>query len=103
MAIGYGVPCPKPKPRVLDRVQYKRAHEKRARDFRTAVWLRDDFHCRSCGRHVYRTLDAVPERGEVHHRRGRNVAPEDRYNVTEAVLLCLVCHSDPAVIARFRR
>lgn len=103
MAWGIGKPCPKPKPRVLDRIAYKRDHAKKARDFRSAVWHRDGSHCRACGRHVYRTLEHTPERGEVHHRRGRNVAPEDRYNVNEAVLLCGICHADPAVIAQFRR
>lgn len=98
-----GVACPKPRPQILDRVAYKRAADQQAQAFRRAVWARDEGICRSCGRKVIHTIDAVPNRGEVHHRRGRNVAPEDRYNVKKAVLLCLLCHGDPDVIARFRR
>ena len=45
MAIGYGVEAPKPRPRVLDRVDYKRALEKRERDCRRAVKARDQGRC----------------------------------------------------------
>lgn len=89
MAIGYGVPCPKPQPRVRDRMAVKRDADKRGKAFRDAVWHRDGGRCRNCHRHCFRTMEHIPERGEVHHRRGRNVTPENRYNVNEAVLLCL--------------
>lgn len=93
---------PKPQPDILDRIADKRERETKARAFRAAVWLRDGGLCRACGCVVQHTIDVVPNRGEVHHRRGRNVTPEDRYNVKAAVLLCLVCHKDPGVIALFR-
>ena len=60
--------------------------------FRAAVWLRDGGKCRVCSVKVVKTLSLTAKRGEVHHRRGRRVAPADRYNVAEAVLLCLSCH-----------
>jgi hypothetical protein len=41
---------------------------------------------------VIRTLALVPNRGEVHHRRGRNVAPESRYDAGQCLLLCAECH-----------
>lgn len=94
---------PKPRPVIEDRIDYKRAREKRERQFRVAVWLRDGGKCRHCDRKVIHTTSAVPERGEVHHRRGRRVAPQDRYNVDEAVLLCLRCHKTPSVVTAFRR
>lgn len=96
-------PQPKPRARVLDRIQAKREAEAKRRAFIKAVWLRDEGRCRHCGRVVIKTLDHDPQRGEVHHRRGRNVTPEDRYNVNAAVLLCLKDHKDPAVIQKFRR
>lgn len=96
-------PQPKPRVRPLDRVAYLRDREAKARAFRAAVWLRDGGRCRHCGRKVLKTMQAVPSRGEVHHIHGRNVAPADRYNPKAAVLLCLLDHQDPAVIARFRR
>src|SRR3990167_2752596 len=93
-----GLALPKPRARVLDRAAYKLELEAKARAFRRAVWLRDNGRCRACLRLVRRTINLVPERGEVHHRRGRNVAPQNRYNVKEAVLLCLACHRDPSVV-----
>lgn len=94
---------PKPRRKVLDRIAEKRENEAKRRAFIKAVWERDEGLCRHCGRVVIKSLEHVPNRGEVHHRRGRNVAPQDRYNVNEAVLLCLKDHGDPAVIAKFRR
>lgn len=96
-------PQPKPRPRVLDRIAYRKDREAKHRAFVAAVWVRDGGLCRHCGRKVLKTMQAVPSRGEVHHIHGRNVAPADRYNPKAAVLLCLLCHKDPAVIARFRR
>ena len=95
-------PQPKPRPRILDRVAYKLERDRRAAAFKAAVWKRDESRCRACGKRVRRTLELVPDQGQVHHRRGRNVAPEDRYNVDRALLLCATCHKDPKVIARFR-
>lgn len=94
---------PKPRRKVLDRIAEKRENEAKHRAFIKAVWERDEGLCRHCGRVVVKSLEHVPNRGEVHHRRGRNVAPQDRYNVNEAVLLCLKDHGDPVVIAKFRR
>lgn len=96
-------PCPKPMPRVVDRVAYKRELDLRADRFRRAVWARDEHKCRACRRLVFRLMGLDRRVGHVHHRRGRNVAPGDRYNVDQAVLLCATCHADPAVIQRFRR
>lgn len=99
MSLGF----PKPTPRLIDRVAHKREREAKAAAFRKAVWARDGSKCRHCGRRVVHTAALVPSRGEVHHRRGRNVAPEDRFNVRAAVLLCGVCHRLPGVIAAFRK
>lgn len=94
---------PKPQRILIDRVERKREQDRRGQAFRQAVWKRDEGKCRSCGRLVRRTFELVPERGEVHHRRGRNVAPEDKYNVAKALLLCATCHGDPKVVQKFRR
>ena len=94
---------PKPRRKLVDRVADKRRTDMRGQAFRNAVWIRDDSRCRHCGRLVRRTLELLPERGEVHHRHGRNVRPEDKYNPDMAVLLCARCHANPDVIAKFRR
>jgi len=83
---------PKPTPILHDRVSDKLAAEARMREFRREVWRRDDGLCQFCGRIVRHMLTLDPARGEVHHLRGRNVTPENRYAVDEAVLLCAGCH-----------
>lgn len=93
MAIGYGVACPKPSgQRLQAKDAARKLDEKKLKAFRAAVWKRDEGKCRLCGRRVKRTLELEPLRGEVHHLRGRNVAPEDRYTVSRALLVCLECH-----------
>lgn len=84
---------PKPTPRVLDRVAYKKQREKTESAFRAAVWKRDKSQCRLCGRKVTRSVDSTV-RGHVHHLRGRNVAPEDRTNPDKALLVCAICHAN---------
>lgn len=85
-------PQPKPSARLTDRIAYKKQREEQARVFRAKVWSRDKGRCRVCKKAVKRTLGLDPLRGEVHHLRGRNVAPEDRHNVSRAVLVCLQHH-----------
>lgn len=76
----------------------QRADAKRAKAFRDAVWQRSfeidypmfaDGSCAQCGIYLLRMRGT----GHVHHLRGRNVAPEDRYNPQAAVLLCQQCHA----------
>ena len=83
---------PKPAPRLTDRVLYKRQRDEQDRVFRAKVWARDQGRCRICHHVVKRTLGLDPLRGEVHHLRGRRVAPEDRWNVERAILVCLFDH-----------
>ena len=92
MAIGYGAAYPKPAPRLTERMTRKRQRDEQARVFRAKVWARDKGRCVVCRRVVKRTRGLDPLRGEVHHKRGRNVAPEDRYNPDAAALICLFDH-----------
>lgn len=86
------IPQPKPSSRLAQAQAEKKVREERARVFRAAVWSRDKGRCRVCHKAVKRTLGLDPLRGEVHHLRGRNVAPEARYDVGRAVLVCLFDH-----------
>lgn len=86
------VDCQKPSARIEDRIAYKREREAKGRAFRAAVWARDKGICQHCGRKVVKTLALSAERGEVHHLKGRRVAPEDVFNPDRAVLLCAGCH-----------
>jgi 5-methylcytosine-specific restriction endonuclease McrA len=85
-------PTTKPRPQVLDRIAYKRERTSKESKFLTAVWKRDESQCRICGRKMTRSIKS-PVRGHVHHIRGRNVAPEDRFNPKAALLLCAICHA----------
>ncbi len=58
--------------------------------FRAAVWKRDKGLCRCCRRPVRKTIERVPERGEVHHVHGR--VGKLRYLVKAALLLCATDH-----------
>lgn len=85
--------CPKPQSRVEQARTRIKSDAKAAAAFRADVWKRDEGKCRLCGIKVKRILELRPDRGEVHHVRGRNVAPADRYNVKAALLLCGSCHA----------
>lgn len=88
-------PQPKPEPRIVDRIDQKRKREQAEAEFKNAVWERDGYCCRACGRRVYRTHEAVPQRGEVHHLRPRSLAKNQRLNPKNGVLLCAhPCHVD---------
>ena len=58
--------------------------------FRLKVWERDKHRCVQCGRKVIRTIERIPERGEIHHVHGRvgDLLHEDKC----ALLLCLQDH-----------
>lgn len=87
-----GGPQPKAETRLAERQALKKQREQAATEFRRRVWSRDKGRCRVCRRVVKRTLGLDPLRGEVHHLRGRNVAPEDRCNPSRAILVCLCDH-----------
>lgn len=88
-----GVPCPKPRPRILDRIEYKRERDAKERAFKAAVWARDKGFCQCCGVKCLKTIAADPKRGEVHHLKPRSTSPEKRYDVDNGQLLCLICHT----------
>lgn len=83
---------PKPE-KGADRKKKRAARTRAGASFREAVRTRDGYRCRLCGRRVRRTLDVLADdAAHVHHIRGRNVAPEDRFNPNAALTLCGKCH-----------
>src|SRR5688572_2283513 len=60
------------------------------RKFKKAVWLRDKSHCRKCKRKVVKSIERIPNRGEVHHIHGRGW--DLRFEELTAILVCLECH-----------
>ncbi len=83
---------PKGQTKLEAKIEAMREEARAGIAFRAAVWKRDDHKCRICHRKVIRSISLRPERGEVHHVKGRNVTPEDRYNVNAAILCCSLCH-----------
>ncbi len=83
-------PQPKPESRLQDRKATKKDRDKAERDFKMAVWLRDGAKCRHCGRKVIKSVERIPNRGEVHHIHGRHGGL--RFEVRAAILLCLEDH-----------
>lgn len=86
-----------PKPRQFKTSRRQREEATKGKAFRDAVWGRtastlagwvEVSSCERCLVYLLRTSG----HGHVHHLRGRNVAPEDRYNPDAAVLLCATCH-----------
>lgn len=58
--------------------------------FRSEVWKRDHSRCRKCGRKVIKTIDLIPERGEVNHLHGR--IGDLLFEAKCALLMCATCH-----------
>lgn len=88
--------CAVPKykiPTRLDEAEDDRlAEKKRGEKFRAKVWKRAKDHCEVCGRKCRHTLELAVDAGHVDHNRGRNVAPEDKFNPKKAKLKCGRCH-----------
>jgi hypothetical protein len=73
----------------VDKVALKKTLANAEQIFRNAVWTRDKV-CRVCQKRVRKTLELVPDRGEVHHLHGR--IGTFRLDLASAVLLCAACH-----------
>lgn len=83
---------PKPE-RGSDRKRRRQTRTRAGKAFREAVRQRDGYHCRHCGRPVRKTTDLLADyAAHVHHLIPRNVAPERKYDIDNAILLCGKCH-----------
>jgi hypothetical protein len=89
-AMRRGRPIDKGKTRLELKVEAKPLTKIDEKDFKKQVWNRDQKRCRCCGRKVIKTIERVPERGEVNHIHGRT--GDLRYEVRAAILMCLACH-----------
>ena len=66
-----------------------RAAEKKLRE---AIWLRDRGRCRCTGRKLSRRADDWSRLGDVAHLKARSLAPERKYDSSNAFLLCRTLH-----------
>lgn len=76
--------------RLEDKKAAKKLDLVNEKKFKAEVWARDQKRCRHCKRKVIKTIERIPERGEVHHVHGRDgvLAFDSRF----ALLLCLEHH-----------
>lgn len=88
-------PCATPKHAIPTRLAEKEAKRKddtkAEREWRKAVWKRDEGKCRWCKRKVAKTIELVAERGECHHVVGR-ANEATRWEPRNGMLLCKTCH-----------
>lgn len=82
-----GQPIPKG-PSRLDVKEAKAVDESKAEArWKKTVWARDKGRCRCCKTRVEKTIELIPERGEVHHVKGREHKPT-RWDPRNGLLLC---------------
>ena len=84
-------PQPKGAPRKTLKARKGRADVAQLKVLHDAVWTRDGGRCRRCHCAVYRTPEAHPRRGEVHHLHGRRSLAL-RWESRCALLICWTCH-----------
>ena len=85
-----GKPIEKGKTRLEVKMDAKPLTKIDEKQFKTSVWTRDRKRCRCCGRKVIKSIERIPERGEVNHIHGRT--GDLRFEVRAAILMCLKDH-----------
>jgi hypothetical protein len=91
MAIGYGVQCQKPAPRVVERAARVSAEKRREQAAKAAVWRRAGSRCEKCGRAVSKGVDSL-KRGIVHHEPPRSKGDKSTmWDPKRLVLHCVWC------------
>lgn len=85
-----GKPISKGKTRLEIKIEAKPLTKVDEKDFKAEVWKRDGKRCRCCLRKVIKSIERVPNRGEVNHIHGRT--GDLRFEVRSAILMCLQCH-----------
>lgn len=91
VAIGYGVACPKPRPRILDEEAATRKAERAGRQLRAAIRLRDRYRCKCCNVPVFSSGVHPLQRAAVHHVRYRSLGGLTEPN--NLVTVCAKCHA----------
>lgn len=89
------------KPRSCWKYDIEKRSDKNAKDdrqdkaderrWKRDIWKRDKHVCRCCARHVEKSLDLKPTRGECHHLAGR-ADKAVRWDVRNGILTCHDCH-----------
>lgn len=89
-AMRRGKPIEKGKTRLEIKVEKTPLTKIDEKDFKAEVWKRDGKRCRCCLRKVIKSIERIPNRGEVNHIHGRT--GDLRFEVRAAILMCLTCH-----------
>jgi hypothetical protein len=82
---------PKPRPRVLDKVDQHREKEAEIRRVNALVDRRDDRRCRCCSRKG--NPDALTTLGRIHRAHIRDASRGGEYLPSNLCSLCHICHA----------
>lgn len=83
----------KPASRVEVKAAKDKSDDKAWDECKRIVWARDSGKCRHCGRVVVKTIELIPQRGEVHHIVRRAKAKALLTDPRNCLLVCLhPCH-----------
>lgn len=83
----------KPISRVEQKAAKDKSEDKAWEECKRVVWARDGGKCRSCRRVVVKTIELIPQRGEVHHITRRAKAKSLLTDPRNCLLVCLhPCH-----------
>lgn len=77
----------KPLPRVLVKEAARKTKAQMHKDFRAAVWQRDQAHSRASGRPLKKSGTSYKDVGEVHHVLARSTNPDRVFDVENGILL----------------
>lgn len=91
MAIGYGVPCPKPRPSILVKAKARRRGETALMKLRREVRARDGHQCQSCHVPVFVHASNPLQRAQVHHIQFRSKGGTNDH--TNLITVCAECHA----------
>jgi 5-methylcytosine-specific restriction endonuclease McrA len=84
---------PKPRPRILEREDARKAKDRTAAEVRREVRQRDGNKCRSCSTSVMPGSVTPRHRAEVHHIVKRSQSKALQLEPSNLVTLCGLCHA----------
>jgi 5-methylcytosine-specific restriction endonuclease McrA len=84
---------PKPRPRILEREDARKAKDKTAVQVRREVRERDRHHCRCCGTSVMPGAITPRHRAEVHHIVKRSQSKALALDMDNLITTCSLCHA----------
>lgn len=88
-----GLRFPKPRHPLLVREERRKKQEHLAAMLRAQIRARDGHHCRYCGNFVRPNRVLPSQRAEIAHIVPRSLAPARKFDLSNLLLLCAICHA----------